>query len=71
MRTIVVDDEQLMLKRFVRLSKGIADLNLVGQFECAADAVAYARENPAELAWPCRSSAAWNLPSSCGRSAPI
>ena len=51
MRTIVVDDEQLMLKRFVRLSKGIADLNLVGQFECAADAVAYARENPVELAF--------------------
>ncbi|MBQ1501403.1 MAG: response regulator [Firmicutes bacterium] len=51
MRAIVVDDEQLMLKRFVRLSADIADINIVGQFECAADALAYAKENPVELAF--------------------
>lgn len=51
MRTIVVDDEPIMLKRFVRLSRGIPDISLVGQFECAADALRYARENPVELAF--------------------
>lgn len=51
MRTILVDDEPLMLKRFVRLSASIPDVNIVGQFECAKDAVAYVRENPVELAF--------------------
>ncbi|MBQ8975460.1 MAG: response regulator [Oscillospiraceae bacterium] len=51
MRAIIVDDEPLMLRRFARLSKGIADLNIVGQFECAKDAIEYASENPVELAF--------------------
>lgn len=42
MRTIVVDDERIMLRQFARLSRDIADLNLVGSFECASDAVRYA-----------------------------
>lgn len=51
MRAIIVDDEPLMLKRFLRLSSGISDLHLVGQFETARDALAYARKNPVELAF--------------------
>ncbi len=30
MRAIIVDDEPIMIKRFVRLSTDIPDLNLVG-----------------------------------------
>ena len=51
MRTIVVDDERIMLRQFGRLSRDIADLNLVGSFECASDAVRYAMEYPVELAF--------------------
>ena len=51
MRTIVVDDEPLMLRRFVRLSQEIPDIKIVGQFESAEAALAYARENPVELAF--------------------
>ncbi len=35
MRAIIVDDETLMLKKFTRLSEGISDINIVGQFESA------------------------------------
>ena len=51
MRTIVVDDEPLMLKRFARLSRDIPDLNIVGQFESAQAALEYAEANPVELAF--------------------
>lgn len=51
MRTIVVDDELIMLKRFARLSKGINGINIVGQFECAEDALEYAQKNTVELAF--------------------
>ncbi len=51
MRTIIVDDEHLMLKRFVRLSKEIPDIRIVGQFESAGEALDYVREHPVELAF--------------------
>lgn len=51
MRAIIVDDEPIMLRRFVRLSEGIPDLNVVGQFESAAAALDYAVENPVEVAF--------------------
>lgn len=51
MRAIIVDDEPLMLKRFVRLSEGIPDLNIVGEFESAQDALEYAGNNQVELAF--------------------
>jgi len=51
MRAIIVDDEQLMLRRFTRLSAGIEDLHLVGAFETAQEALEYAEENPLELAF--------------------
>lgn len=51
MRAIIVDDEPLMLRRFARLSAEIPDLNIIGQFESAGEAVAFAREHPFEAAF--------------------
>ena len=51
MRAIIVDDEPLMLKRFSRLSANITDLNLVGAFESAQQALEFAVENPFEAAF--------------------
>ena len=51
MRAIVVDDEPLMLRRFVRLSAQIPDLMIVGQFDSAEKALIYARKNPIEVAF--------------------
>lgn len=51
MRAIVVDDEQLMLRKFVRLSEGIPGIQLVGQFESGEEALAFVRANPIELAF--------------------
>lgn len=51
MRAIIVDDEPLMLKRFARLSENLPDLHLVGRFETAREALAYAQKNPVELAF--------------------
>lgn len=51
MRAIIVDDEKLMLKRFVRLSEGIHDLHIVGEFDSSCDALDYALKNPVELAF--------------------
>lgn len=51
MRTIIVDDEQIMLRRFERLSKDIQDIKIVGRFDNSADAIFYAQENPVDLAF--------------------
>ena len=51
MRAIIVDDEPLMLKRFVRLSADIADLNIIGQFESARKALDFAAEHQFEAAF--------------------
>ena len=51
MRAIIVDDEPLMLKRFARLSKDIDDLNIVGRFESAEKALAYASGHQFEAAF--------------------
>jgi len=40
-----------MLKRFARLSADIADLNIIGQFESAQKALAFAEEHPFEAAF--------------------
>lgn len=51
MRAIVVDDELLMLRKFARLSAGIEDLNLIGQFESAAKALEFASVHTFEAAF--------------------
>ena len=50
MKTIVVDDESLMLKSFLRLSEGIDDIKIVGTFEYPFEALDYAKENEVDLA---------------------
>lgn len=51
MKAIIVDDEPLMIHRFLRLSSEIEDLDVAGQFEDGEAALAYMKENPAELAF--------------------
>ena len=51
MRTIIVDDEKVMLRIFENMSSGIPDINLVGSFERPGDAVRYALDNPVDLAF--------------------
>lgn len=51
MRAIIVDDEPLMLRRFVRLSAALKELRLVGQFGSAKDALAFAQENRLDAAF--------------------
>lgn len=50
MRAIVVDDESIMIRQFMRLSAGIPDLNVVAQFEDPGEAISYVMNNPIELA---------------------
>ena len=49
MKTIIVDDEQMMIKSFRRLSEGIPGINIVGGFSDSADALDYASRNDVEL----------------------
>ena len=51
MRAIIVDDEPLMLRRFARLSEDIPDLNIVGEFESAKKALAFATTHTFEAAF--------------------
>lgn len=51
MRAIVVDDEVLMLKRFLRLSANIPDLHVVGSFENPLDALEFTQNNTVEIAF--------------------
>ncbi len=50
MRAILVDDEPIMLRSFMRNSADIPELNVVAQFQDAESALAYAGENEFELA---------------------
>lgn len=50
MKTILVDDEPIMLSSFVRNSRDIPGLNIVGKFQFPEEALHYAKENPVELA---------------------
>lgn len=51
MRIMIVDDEPLMLRRFVRLCEGIPALTVAGQFESAKEALCFAEENDVEAAF--------------------
>jgi len=50
LKTILVDDEPIMLSSFVRSSKDIPGLNIVGKFQYPQQALDYAKEHPVELA---------------------
>ena len=50
MKTMIVDDEPIMIKSFQRLSAGLESISLVGTFCYPEDALAFAKENDVELA---------------------
>ena len=50
MRALLVDDEPIMLRSFMRNSADIPQLNVVAQFQSAEEAISYAEENTFELA---------------------
>lgn len=50
MRAILVDDEPIMLRSFMRNSAGISNLNVIAQFQSAEEAISFAKENTFELA---------------------
>lgn len=51
MRAIIVDDEQIMLRSFMRLSKDIPNLNVIAQFEDPCEALEFVQKNSVELAF--------------------
>ncbi len=51
MKTIFVDDDCLLLLQYQYECSSIPGVELMGTFECASDALAYARQNPVELAF--------------------
>ena len=51
MRTIIVADEAIMLRRFRRISSKIPDIQLIGCFEDAESAIRAMEEDPADLAF--------------------
>lgn len=50
-RAIIVDDEPLMVRKFVRLTESIPDLDVIGQFTDAESAIAFSRDNEIEAAF--------------------
>lgn len=50
MKAIIVDDEVIMLKSFMRLSAGINGLNVVEQFSYPEDALEYVEQHKVDLA---------------------
>ena len=51
MNAIIVDDEPLMLRKFMRLSNGIRDLLVTGQFESAEQAILFSKRNLVDIAF--------------------
>lgn len=51
MKAIIVDDEPLMMRKFARLSAGIKDLKLAGQFETPELALSYMKSDPVDIAF--------------------
>ncbi len=50
MRAIIVDDEPIMLRSFMRLSSGIPNLNVIAQFGSGEEAIFFVEKNAVELA---------------------
>ena len=51
MRAIIVEDESIMIKKFLRLSEGINDLNIVGTFENGENAVNFTKRSTVDVAF--------------------
>ena len=50
LKTILVDDELWMLQQFREECSELPEIEIVGEFSFAQDALDYARENPVEFA---------------------
>ena len=50
MKTILVDDELWMLRQYREECSGLPEIEIVGEFSFAQDALDYARENLVEFA---------------------
>lgn len=50
MRAILVDDEAIMLRSFMRNSEGIDEIDVIAQFQSAEEAILFAEDNKFELA---------------------
>ena len=51
MKAIIVDDEPLMIQKFVRMTEDISDLQLIGQFETAEVALSFMQNNSVDVAF--------------------
>ncbi len=51
MRAIIVDDEPLMVKKFLRLSSGIEDLEIIGEYTSAEEALKGCAETAPDIAF--------------------
>lgn len=51
MKTMIVDDEEMILKRFERLAKNIPEIEIIGRFRDPLEALLFADKNPVELAF--------------------
>lgn len=51
MKAILVDDEPIMLRSFMRNSAGISDLDVIAQFQNADEALLYMAENVVDIAF--------------------
>lgn len=50
-KAILVDDEPIMLRSFMRNSAGISDLDVIAQFQNADEALSYMAENAVDIAF--------------------
>ena len=50
MNTILVDDDRLSLKQLKQECMGISDIDVVGEFQNAQEALSYAKKNPVDFA---------------------
>jgi len=44
MKTMIVDDEAIMLRKFLRISEGIRDIDVIGRFEDAESAIQFMKK---------------------------
>lgn len=51
MRAIIVDDEPLMIKKFMRLSQGIEGLDLIEEFEDGTSALEFVKDHVIDIAF--------------------
>lgn len=49
MKAVILDDEPLMLEAFVRMSKNIKDLDIIGRFEYAEDLIEFSKKQSFEI----------------------